>query len=50
MLELNEQEVDGVAGGPIIVLRVVQAVRTAERVAEEIIELGERLHDAVCQH
>ena len=49
MLELNEMELDEVAGGPIW-YRALQAVRVGQAIGEELVEMGERLHDAVCQH
>jgi hypothetical protein len=49
MLELTEMELDEVAGGPIW-YRALQAARIGKEIGEELVELGERLHDAVCQH
>ena len=58
VIELNETEIFEVAGGPLPALLVlgakvaagVGAVAVAANAAKDIIEVGEKIHDAVCDH
>jgi hypothetical protein len=51
---LNDYEIDFVAGGPLsLFARVVIAAGGAAAVsdaAKSIIEVGEKIHDALCAH
>lgn len=50
---LNAAEIDAIAGGPIQWVAIggaVLVVAAGAEAAKKIIEVGEKLHDAVCDH
>lgn len=53
VIELNETEIMAVDGGAITLTAIaaaVVAVAAVATAANEIIEVGEKIHDAVCDH
>ena len=52
IITLHDTEIDAVAGGPfwVGVLAVAAGAYAITQAANEIIETGEKIHDAVCKH
>ena len=53
LITLNDTEIDAVAGGPFpwaAALAIAAGAYVITQAANEIIETGEKIHDAVCPH
>jgi len=47
---LNDHEIDAIGGGIILTLSVIGVIAAGAAAANELMELGANIHDAVCKH